>query len=221
MTTALGPSWMEPEHLISTAGFIGLLLVIFAEGGLLFGMVFPGESLLFTAGLLLSDGKYLDQPLWLACLCLWVAACLGNQVGYLIGRKAGPAVFSRPNSRLFKQSYVDRTTEFFEQYGGRAILMARFVPVVRTLITFMAGACRMDLRVYTTYSIIGGGIWAAGTTALGYRLGEVDFVRDHIEVIMIGIVIMSFVPVAMHLRKERRKVRGLTPAAEAEIKKAL
>lgn len=221
MIAALGPSWMEPEHLISTAGFIGLCLVIFAEGGLLIGMIFPGESLLFTAGLLLSDGRYLDQPLWLACLCLWIAACLGNQVGYLIGRKAGPAIFSRPNSRLFKAAYVERTGEFFDQYGGRAILVARFVPVVRTLITFMAGASRMDLRVYTTYSVVGGGIWAAGATALGYRLGEVDFVREHIETIMIGIVICSFLPIAVHLHRERRKVRGSTPAAEAEIEKPL
>src|ERR1700712_5036952 len=119
---ALAPSWLtSPDHLISTFGFVGLLLVIFAEGGLLFGMVFPGESLLFTAGLLLSDGKYLKEPLWLACLCLWVAACAGNQVGYLIGRRAGPALFSRPGSRIFKQAYVDRTSEFLGEYGGRAI----------------------------------------------------------------------------------------------------
>jgi membrane-associated protein len=207
MTVALGPSFMEPEHLISAVGFIGLLLVIFAEGGLLIGMFFPGDSLLFTAGLLLSDGRFLKEPLWFACLCLWAVAVLGNHVGYLIGRKAGPAVFSRPNSRIFKQAYVDRTTEFLAQHGGRAILLARFVPIVRTLITFMAGACRMDLKVYTLYSVIGGGLWAGGVTALGYRLGEVVFVRDHIEMIMIGVVVASFLPILFHLRKERARSR--------------
>ena len=216
------PSWLDPEQLISTAGFIGLLLVIFAEGGLLIGMFFPGDSLLFTAGLLLAGEKYLDQPLWLACLCLWAAAFLGNQVGYLIGRKAGPAVFSRPDSRIFKQQYVDRTADFLERYGGRAILLARFVPIVRTLITFMAGACRMNFRVFTIYSFIGGGLWAAGLTALGYRLGEVQFVHDHIEMIMIGVVVASFLPILFHLRKERRHARtSLSPTTQAEIKKSL
>lgn len=214
-TLALGPSWLEPEQLISTLGFIGILFIIFAECGLLLGIAFPGESLLFTAGLLLSDGTYLNQPLWLACLCLWIAACLGNYVGYLIGRRTGPAVFSRPNSRFFKQSYVDRTSDFFERFGGRAIILARFIPIVRTLITYMAGACRMNLRTYMIYSIIGGAIWAGGVTALGYQLGSVEFVRDNIEKIMIGIVIISLLPIALHLRSERRRGR-LSPAANPD-----
>lgn len=214
-TVALGPSFLNPDTLISDFGFLGLLLVIFAECGLLVGIVLPGDSLLFTAGLLLADGEYLKQPLWVACLALWVAAVLGNYVGYMIGRRAGPAVFTRPNSRFFKQAYVEKTAEFFEQYGGRSIVLARFVPIVRTLITFMAGAARMDLRAFMTYSAIGGALWASGLTALGYSLGEVEFIEQNLEPVILGIVALSFVPVVMHLRKERKKAKtaAAKPAA--------
>lgn len=219
----MGPSFLNPDTLISDFGFLGLLLVIFAECGILVGIVLPGDSLLFTAGLLMSgEDPLLDQPLWLACLALWVAAVLGNYVGYVIGRRAGPAVFSRPNSRFFKQQYVDRTAEFFEQYGARSIVLARFVPVVRTLITFMAGAAKMDLRVFMTYSAIGGAFWASGLTALGYWLGEVEFVKNNLEPVIVGIVALSFVPVLLHIRKERKRSRAgaakppaATPAPDA------
>jgi membrane-associated protein len=197
---ALGPEWLNSDHLLSTFGFAGLLLVIFAECGLLIGLVLPGDSLLFTAGLLLADGDHLTQPLWVACLCLWVAAMAGNLVGYAIGRKAGPAVF--------KQKYVDKTAEFFDEYGGRAIVLARFVPIVRTLITFMAGAAKMDLRVFMLYSAVGGALWASGLTALGYQLGEVEWVERNLEPVILGIVALSFVPIALHLLKERRKAKS-------------
>jgi membrane-associated protein len=221
-TVALGPSFLNPDTLISDFGFLGLLLVIFAECGILIGIVLPGDSLLFTAGLLMAGpDPLLDQPLWLACLALWVAAVLGNYVGYMIGRRAGPAMFSRPNSRFFKQAYVERTAEFFEQFGGRSIVLARFVPIVRTLITFMAGAAKMDLRVFMTYSAIGGALWASGLTALGYSLGEVEFIEQNLEPVIVGIVALSFVPVFLHLRKERRKAKetaaepAATPATPA------
>ena len=144
---------MQPEQLIDNFGFAGLLLVIFAECGLLVGLIFPGDSLLFIVGLLISDDT-LDQPLLLACVALWVAAMAGNVVGYEIGRRAGPAVFRRPNSRIFKQEYVERTAAFFDKHGPRAIVLARFVPIVRTLITFMAGSAKMDRRVYASYSFL-------------------------------------------------------------------
>lgn len=218
-TVALGPSFLNPDTLISDFGFIGLLLVIFAECGILIGIVLPGDSLLFTAGLLLA-GDVLKQPLWVACLALWIAAVLGNYVGYMIGRRAGPAVFSRPNSRFFKQAYVERTAEFFDEYGGRSIVLARFVPIVRTLITFMAGASKMDLRVFMTYSAIGGALWASGLTALGYWLGDVEWVKENLEPVIVGIVALSFVPVVMHIRKERKRAKAAaakpapaTPAA--------
>lgn len=212
-TVALGPSWLAPEDLIDNFGFIGLLLVIFAECGLLIGLVFPGDSLLFIAGLLIADDT-LSEPLWLACIALWIAAVAGNIVGYGIGRRAGPAVFARPNSRIFKQEYVAKTGEFFDKHGGRAIVLARFVPIVRTLITFMAGSVKMNLRSYTIYSMIGGLFWAVGVTVLGHQLGSVDFVRAHVEPILLGVVLLSLLPVFVHLARERRAHRAASPTAQ-------
>jgi membrane-associated protein len=212
-TVALGPSWLAPEDLIDKFGFLGLLLVIFAECGLLIGLVFPGDSLLFIAGLLIADDT-LSEPLWLACIALWIAAVAGNIVGYGIGRRAGPAVFARPNSRIFKQEYVARTSEFFDKHGGRAIVLARFVPIVRTLITFLAGSAKMNLRSYTIYSMIGALLWAVGVTVLGHQLGSVDFVREHVEPILLGVVLLSLLPVFVHLARERRAHRAGSPAAQ-------
>jgi membrane-associated protein len=210
---ALGPSGLQPEHLIDNFGFAGLLLIIFAECGLLIGLVFPGDSLLFIAGLLINDGK-LDQPLWLACVLLWVAAMAGNVVGYEIGRRAGPAVFDRPNSRIFKQEYVEKTTAFFAKHGPRAIVLARFVPIVRTLITFLAGTGRMDRRLYLVFSAVGGFLWAVGVTVAGHQMGEIDFVREHIELILIGVVALSVLPIGVHLARERRGGRRAAPATD-------
>lgn len=211
-TLALGPSWLAPEDLIDKFGFIGLLLVIFAECGLLIGLVFPGDSLLFIAGLLIADHT-LSEPLWFASIALWIAAVAGNIVGYAIGRRAGPAVFARPNSRIFKQEYVTRTGEFFDRHGGRAIVLARFVPIVRTLITFLAGSVKMNFRSYTMYSMVGALLWAVGVTVLGNRLGNVNFVRAHVEPILLGVVALSLLPVVVHLARERRAHRA-SPAAQ-------
>ncbi len=204
--TALGPSWLDPDQLISTFGLIGLLAIVFAECGLLIGFFLPGDSLLFTAGLLVADDK-ITQPLWLVCLLICVAAIAGNQVGYMIGRKAGPALFSRPDSRLFKQAYVDKTYAFFDKHGPKAIVLARFVPIVRTFITVIAGVGKMDYRTYTIYSVIGGILWGAGVTSLGYALGGVDFVREHIEIILLAIVGVSLVPIGVELLRSRGRKR--------------
>ena len=209
MNVALGPSWLEPEQLIDNFGFAGLLLIIFAECGILLGLVLPGDSLLFIAGLLLADNT-LSQPLWLACVALWIAAVAGNLVGYYIGYRAGPAVFARPNSRIFKQEYVEKTAAFFDKHGGRAIVLARFVPIVRTLITFMAGSVKMNARVFTIYSMVGALVWAVGVTVLGHELGEVDFVRDNVEPILLGVVALSLLPIAVHVLRERKAARRTT-----------
>ena len=204
--TALGPSWLDPNHLISTFGLIGTLVIIFAECGLLVGFFLPGDSLLFTVGLLVADGK-IHQPLWLVCLLVCIAAVAGNQAGYFIGRKAGPALFNRPDSRLFKQEYVDKTYAFFDRHGPRAIILARFVPIVRTFITVIAGVGRMNYRSYSIYSLIGGVLWGAGVTLLGYALGGVAFVRDNIEAILIGIVLLSVIPIGIELLRKRSRAR--------------
>jgi len=207
---ALGPSWLDPEQLIATFGLIGILVIIFAECGLLVGFFLPGDSLLFTAGLLVADGRYLPSNLVLVCVLVSVAAILGNQTGYAIGRRAGPALYSRPDSRLFRQQHVQRAQEFFDRYGARAIVLARFVPIVRTFITVMAGVSRMDYRTYLLYTVIGGLLWGTGVTVLGYFLGQVGFVRDHIELILLGIVAASVIPIAAEVgrsRRARRRVR--------------
>jgi membrane-associated protein len=204
VTIAAGTSWLDAQHLISTFGLIGLLVMVFAECGLLVGFFLPGDSLLFTAGLLVSQGKF-HQPLALVCLLVAVAAVAGNQVGYEIGRRAGPAVFNKPDSRLFRRDYVDKTNAFFERYGARAIIMARFVPIVRTFITVMAGAGRMDYRKYTVFSLIGGVLWGVGVTLLGYWLGGVQFVAGHIELILIAIVVVSVIPIVVELLRARRR----------------
>ena len=203
MTTALGPDFLDPEKLISTFGFIGVLAIVFAECGLLIGFFLPGDSLLFTAGLLVAGG-ILDVPLWLVCVAVTIAAIAGNLCGYWIGHRVGPALFSRPNSRVFKEEYVAKTREFFDRYGARAIVLARFVPIVRTFITAMAGVSRMDFRVYATYSGIGGVLWGTGVTVLGYFLGQIQFVKNNIEFILIAIVLLSVVPVAIGLWHKRR-----------------
>jgi membrane-associated protein len=207
VTSALGPSWLDAQHLIDTYGLLGILAIVFAECGLLVGFFLPGDSLLFTAGLLVRDDR-LHQPLWLVCLLVSVAAILGNQVGYVIGRKAGPAVFNRPDSRLFKQEYVEKTAAFFERHGPRAIVLARFVPIVRTFITVMAGAGRMDVRVYTLYSVLGGVLWGVGVTLLGYALGGVAFIRNNVELILIAVVALSVVPIGLELLRQRSRSRN-------------
>jgi membrane-associated protein len=217
-TLALGPAWLDPQSLIDTFGLIGIVTIVFAECGLLVGFLLPGDSLLFTAGLLVAGegGLELNQPLWLVCLLISIAAVAGNQVGYAIGRRAGPAVFNRPDSRFFRQEYVERTNAFFEKYGGRAIILARFVPIVRTFITVAAGAGRMDYRKYTTYTVVGGILWGTGVTVLGYYLGQVDFIRENIEFILVVVVLLSVIPIGIELRRRsRRTSRSEQPAEPA------
>ena len=195
--------FLDPEHLINTFGLIGIMVILFAETGLLVGFFLPGDSLLFTAGLLVAGG--LVAPLWVVLVLLPLAAVLGNLVGYWIGHRAGPAVFNRPDSRLFKAEYVERSRAFFDRNGARTIFLARFVPIVRTFATVMAGASRMDLRRYALYSVIGGIAWAAGVTLLGYWLGQVAVVRDHVELFILGIVAVSLIPVAVEFLRARRQ----------------
>ena len=204
---ALGPSWMNPDTLLQSLGdwaLWGAAAIVFAECGLLIGFFLPGDSLLFTVGLLIARGT-IHQPLWVACVVLTVASFLGNVVGYQIGQAGGPAVFSRDDSRIFKRQYVDRTVTFFDRYGTRAIVLARFVPIVRTFITVMAGVGRMDRRRYLTYSAIGGAVWAAGVTALGAALGQVTFVKQNIDLILIAIVLISVLPIGFEVMRERAK----------------
>jgi membrane-associated protein len=203
---ALGPEWLKPDTILEWLGpwaLVGLAVIIFAECGLLLGFFLPGDSLLFTAGLFVASGA-IGTPLWAVCALLVVAAVLGNACGYWIGRSAGPAVFDKPRSKLFKPQHVAKTQEFFDRYGNRAIVLGRFVPVVRTFITVMAGVGRMDARRYLTYSLIGGVAWAAGVTLLGYWLGQFEWVKNNIELMLIVIVLISILPMVVEVLRARR-----------------
>lgn len=193
---------LNPTHLIDTFGLVGMMVVLFAECGLLVGFFLPGDSLLFTAGLLVAGG--LVAPLWLLLLLLPVAAVAGNLVGWWIGRTAGPAVFQREDSRLFKQRHVQRAQDFFDRNGARTIVLARFVPVVRTFATVMAGVARMDFRRFALYSLVGGLAWTTTVTLLGYWLGHVALVRNHIELFIVAVVAVSLVPVAAEAWRSRK-----------------
>jgi membrane-associated protein len=211
-SVALGPSFLDPQWLISTFGLLGILILVFAESGLLIGFFLPGDSLLFTTGLLVADGTYLHQPLWLMCLLVSAAALLGDQFGYYFGRRFGPSLFRRPDSRLFKQENLTRATTFFAKYGARSIVLARFVPIVRTFTPIVAGASRMHYRTFLVYNVTGGVLWGSGVTILGYFLGQIAFVRTNIEFILIAIVVVSLIPVAIELLRGRRRANRERPA---------
>ncbi|MDX3360999.1 MULTISPECIES: VTT domain-containing protein [Streptomyces] len=205
-TLALGPSWLDPNHLLDSFGIWGLLLVVFAESGLLIGFFLPGDSLLFTCGLLITSHQ-MDFPLWAAIVLICVAAVLGDQAGYMFGKKVGPSLFNRPDSRLFKQENVVKAHEFFEKYGPKSLVLARFVPVVRTFTPIIAGVSGMRYRSFVVFNVIGGVLWGAGVTLLGSWLGKIDFVKTNIELILILIVLVSVVPIAIEFLRARSKAK--------------
>ena len=204
---ALGPQWLDPQYLISDLGpwaLLGVAIIIFAECGLLLGFFLPGDSLLFVTGLAVTTGL-IAAPLWLVCVVVVVAAFAGNVCGYCAGRAAGPAIFDERDSRLFRRENVERTQRFFDKYGNRAILLGRFVPIVRTFITVMAGVGRMSARRFLIFSAVGALLWAAGVPLLGAVLGQFDVVRNNIEAILVLVVVISLLPVAIEVRQARRE----------------
>ncbi|WP_336115202.1 DedA family protein [Streptomyces sp. PTD9-10] len=206
MTLALGPSWLDPDYLLNTYSIWGLLLIVFAESGLLIGFFLPGDSLLFTCGLLITSHQ-LDFPLWGAIALICLAAVLGDQAGYMFGKKVGPSLFNRPDSRLFKQENVTKAHEFFEKYGPKSLVLARFVPIVRTFTPIIAGVSGMKYRSFLVFNVIGGVLWGAGVTLLGSWLGNIDFVNKNIEAILILIVLVSVIPIAIEFLRARGKAK--------------
>ena len=209
---ALIPDWLEAEHLIDTFGLLGIWAIVFAESGLLFGFFLPGDALLFTAGFLASDPEslehlHIDLPLLPLIFGIWIAAIVGDQVGYVFGQRVGPALFKRPDSRFFKQANVDKAHEFFEHHGPRAIVLARFVPIVRTFTPIVAGVSQMDYRTFVKWNVIGGTLWAWGVTLLGYFLGQVDVIEQNLELAILTVVAVSCMPIAFELVKARREKR--------------
>ncbi|CAN5144574.1 hypothetical protein BH18ACT5_BH18ACT5_08430 [soil metagenome] len=193
---------LDPQNLLITFGTIGLFLIVFAESGLFFGFFLPGDSLLFTAGLFAAEGT-LNLPLIL--VGCFVAAVAGDQVGYLFGQRVGPALFRRPDSRLFKQEYVERAQEFFARHGAKTIVLARFVPIVRTFAPILAGVGRMPYRTFLSFNVIGGFLWAIGVTLLGFWLGNlIPDIDRYLLPIIVLIIALSFLPMVFEWRKRRR-----------------
>ena len=193
---------VDPEKLLEAFGTIGLFLVVFAESGLLFGFFLPGDSLLFTAGVFAARGD-LNFPLIL--VGCFICAVAGDQVGYAFGNRVGPALFRRPDSRFFKQEYVEKAQSYFERYGPKTIVLARFVPIVRTFAPIVAGVGSMSYRTFVTFNILGGFLWAVGVTTLGYILGNAIDIDRYLLPVIAVIVFLSILPVLIEIRRERRK----------------
>ena len=206
---------------IKWASIIGVALIVFAESGLLIGFFLPGDSLLFTTGFLIHAG-FLDVNIHLAVFVLFLAAVIGDSVGYTIGRKAGPRLFNKPDARLFRQEYVQRAQDFYEKHGGATIIIARFIPIVRTFAPVVAGVGKMEYRHFLAYNVIGGILWAAGITYLGYFLGawfeHMGLEIDHILLpIIAGIIIISVLPPAIHILKEKKNREALIASTKRQF----
>ena len=200
---------LDPRKLIDSFGLVGLGVIVFAESGLLIGFFLPGDSLLFTAGLLTATENagrpIFDHPIWLVMLVCVVCAVLGDQVGYQFGKRVGPALFDRPRSRLFRPAHVVSAQQFFERHGSRTIVLARFVPIVRTFAPIVAGVGQMPHRTFTMFNVVGGVLWGGGITLLGWALGSrYKWMGDKIEVLAIIIVAVSLLPVAFEFMRHRR-----------------
>lgn len=192
---------VDLPHLIQSVSYLGIFGIIFAESGLLAGFFLPGDSLLITAGILARSGS-LNLPG--VMLAVFAGAVIGDSVGYAIGRRFGPAVFSRPESRFLKPEYVTRTGAFFEKYGSKALIMARFIPVLRTVAPTMAGVGGMPYSRFVSYNVLGGVLWALAVPLLGFLLGGLIPNLDRYILLVIGVVIvLSFIPVAVELRRAR------------------
>lgn len=193
-----------PE-LIRAAGLVGLFGIVFAESGLLIGFFLPGDSLLFTAGFLASQGFF--NILVLAAIC-FAGAVLGDSFGYAFGKKIGPKIFNKEESFLFHKKHLERARDFYEKYGGKTIVIARFMPVVRTFAPILAGVGQMRYRTFLFYNILGGVFWAIGLTFLGYWLGSViPNVDRYIVPLVLLIIILSFLPPIIHILRDPEERR--------------
>jgi membrane-associated protein len=218
---ALLPGWLSPPNLIDALGswaVIGIALIIFAECGILLGFFLPGDTLLFVSGLLIASAAAGDAGIqihvaWFI-LIVTAAAFIGNLVGYWIGRAAGPKVFHRKDARFLKPEYVDKSERFFQRFGPLTVMVARFVPIVRTVATVMAGVGRMNARLFALYSAIGGAVWVAVVTIAGYYLGQIEFVKENVDLIFVAAAVIvigfSVVPAVLHWRQKRSAASAVT-----------
>ena len=182
-------------------------LIIIAETGLLVGFFLPGDSLLFTVGLMIGT-DLLDVPIWLACILISASAIVGDQLGYFIGRKAGPAVFKRPNSMFFSQKNAERAQQFFVKHGAKAVIFAHYVPILRTFVPVAAGVGKMQYSYYLRNNLIGAISWGIIVPLIGFFLGQIPFVRDNVILVTVTLVAISLIPVVLEVIKARRKNSG-------------
>ncbi|MBV9592570.1 MAG: DedA family protein [Actinobacteria bacterium] len=204
---------ISPDHLISSFGVVGIGLILFAECGLLIGFFLPGDTLLLAAGIGIATGLF-HLSLTGALIVAPVGAFLGNLLGYAIGYRVGPRVFDRPDSRLFSPGFVSRSEAFFDRFGSWTVLLGRFVPIVRTVATVMAGVAKMSFLRYAIYSLVGAVIWADGVLLLGHQLGKIKFVqhnKGYLDYIIVLAVIVSLAPTAIHYVRARRTPRSPRP----------
>jgi membrane-associated protein len=191
---------IDIASLVQTVGYIGLFAIIFAESGLFFGFFLPGDSLLFTAGLLASQGLF---NYYVLAIIFAFAAITGDNVGYLFGKKIGPKIFSQEDSFFFQKKHIDRTHNFYEKYGTKTIVFARFVPIVRTFAPILAGVGNMNYRTFFKYNVIGGLIWGVGVSFLGYFLGsKIPGIENYLNYIIIAIIAISFIPILIEFLRE-------------------
>ncbi|MEC5178874.1 VTT domain-containing protein [Arthrobacter sp. CG_A4] len=213
--SSLLPDWLNPQVFLADpalAPWVVLLVcgIIFAETGLLVGFFLPGDSMLFTAGLLVATGT-IKFNIWAFAALIIIAAIVGNQTGYLIGSKAGPAIFNKPNSKLFKRENVESAHAFFEKHGGKALILARFVPIIRTFVPVIVGVAQMSKRKFFLFNVIGAVLWGGGVTLLGYLLGDtVPWVRENLDIIFVIIVLVSVIPIGVEV------IRGFVAKSQAE-----
>lgn len=190
------------EDLIKWGGLTVLIIIVFAETGLLVGFFLPGDSLLITAGLIAAQG-YLD--IYILNVSLILAAIIGDQVGYLFGRKTGPRIFKREKSRFFAKDHLVKANQFYERYGGKAIIYARFVPFARTFAPIVAGVGMMNYRKFVTFNILGGLLWVLSMTLAGYFFGNIPFVKKNFEYVIIGVILLSLLPVVLGYLKHKKE----------------
>ena len=205
---------MDPETLLNWFGswaVWGVAAVVFIETGLLFPLL-PGDTLLFTAGVFTANDT-ITMPIALVATITGAAAILGPQSGYLIGRLVGPKIFARPDGRIFKKANIDKTHAFFEKYGGRAIVLGQFIPFVRTYIPVAAGVGKMPYRHFAMFNILGALLWGVGVTLLGFSLGSVAFVKDHYEIAVGLVLLVSLLPIAVEWIRHKREQRRDAEAA--------
>lgn len=196
-------SFLDPAHLIGTFGLLGVALVLFAETGILIGFFLPGDSLLFIAGLM-TGGENPVAPLWLLLIVSILAAFAGDQLGYQIGASAGPAVLRSRAGRMIGEQRINNAREYFAKYGPRTVIIARFVPVVRTVVPVLAGINGMPRATFIKWNILGAFAWGTALPVAGHFLGQIGFIRDHIDLIVVGIIAISLIPVALQFFAARR-----------------